>query len=103
MLRGFLFMSLFLHIAEAGESSANHYDINDKTQYLLCLMFSFVPGFLHLSVRKQKAPAYSAGEGGHTKMDGASSICDETIKLPEFPLLVSAWRTSGQSEQYPQR
>jgi hypothetical protein len=65
MLRGFLFMSLFLHIAETGESSANHYDINDKTQYLLCLMFSFVPSFLHLLSESKKPRLIQPGRGAH--------------------------------------
>ncbi len=83
MLQGLLFYtSLLLAFIRAGESSANPYDINRQ---------------------KAKSPDLFSRGGGHTKMEGASSICDETIKQSVFPELVSASHTSDQSVQNLQR
>ncbi len=105
MLQGLLFYtSLLLAFIRAGESSANPYDINNKTQSALCLKFplSLSPvSFTHR--QKAKSPDLFSRGGGHTKMEGASSICDETIKQFVFPELVSASHTSDQSVQNLQR
>lgn len=94
--------SLLLAFIRAGESSANPYDINNKTQSALCLKFPLSPvSFTHR--QKAKSPGFFSRGGGHTKMEGASSICDETIKQFVFPELVSASHTSDQSVQNLQR
>lgn len=75
--------SLLFLLLTSGESSANPNDINNKTQ-----SDAFLCSRLLSPVRqKAKSPGLFSRGGGHTKMEGAHSICDETIKqfvLPEM-------------------